>query len=51
MERLERQVAKMAEKIAATEDYVEAGRMNKELQKLRADLHAAEERWLELGDN
>lgn len=50
MERLERQVAKLADKIAATEDYVEAGRMNKDLQALRQELHAAEERWLELGE-
>jgi ATP-binding cassette subfamily F protein uup len=49
--RLERQAAKLSEKIAATEDYVEAGRLNKDYQALRQDIADAEDRWLALSDN
>ena len=49
--RLERQAAKLSEKIAATEDYVEAGRLNKEFQALRQQISEAEDRWLSLTES
>ena len=48
--RLERQSQKLSEKILATEDYVEAGKLNKEFQALRAQLAEAEDRWLALSE-
>ena len=48
--RLERQVTKMADKVMHTEDFVEAGKLNKELKTLRASLQEAEERWLALSE-
>ena len=49
--RLERQIAKMAEKIAATSDYEEAGRRTKDMDALRQQLTEAEERWLRLSSS
>ena len=49
--RLERQIAKMAEKIAATSDYEEAGRLTKDMDALRQQLTEAEERWLRLSSS
>jgi DNA repair exonuclease SbcCD ATPase subunit len=51
MARLERQMAKMAERILATEDYVAAGALTKDLTALRDELHANEEEWLQLSDD
>jgi hypothetical protein len=48
MARLERQVQKLAERIASISDYEEAGRLQKDLVALRVQLHDTEERWLEL---
>ena len=48
--RLERQVAKMSDKVMQTEDFVEAGKLNKELKALRTALQEAEERWLALSE-
>ena len=50
MARLERQIAKLNEKLLTITDYEEAGRVNKELLTLRQSLSDAEERWLVLGD-
>ena len=43
-------MAKMADKVMHTEDFVEAGKLNKELKTLRASLQEAEERWLALSE-
>ena len=51
MTRLERQIAKLNEKLLTITDYEEAGRVNKELLTLRQSLSDAEERWLVLGDS
>ena len=51
IKRLERQVAKLNEKVLVTEDYVEAGNINKEILALRQSLSEAEERWLQLSDS
>jgi len=51
VERVERQVAKLAEKIAATPDYEEAGRLTKDLNALRQELQEAEERWLAISES
>ena len=50
MTRLERQVAKLTAKLLEVNDYVEAGKLNKELLELRRALSEAEERWLQLAD-
>jgi hypothetical protein len=44
-------VAKLNEKVLVTEDYVEAGNINKEILALRQSLSEAEERWLQLSDS
>jgi ATP-binding cassette subfamily F protein uup len=51
VERIERQVAKLVDKIAATPDYEEAGRLTKDLNALRQELHEAEERWLAISES
>ena len=49
--RLERQASKLSERIASTEDYVEAGRLNKDFQALRQQIAEAEDRWLALTES
>ena len=51
VERLERQIAKLADKIASTPDYEEAGRLTKDLNALRQELQDAEERWLAISES
>jgi ATP-binding cassette subfamily F protein uup len=51
VERIERQVAKLADKIATTPDYEEAGRLTKDLNALRQELQEAEERWLAISES
>jgi len=50
MTRLERRRANLADKIAASADYVEQASLGAELATVLADLAAAEERWLSLID-
>jgi hypothetical protein len=40
----------MSDKVMQTEDFVEAGKLNKELKALRTALQEAEERWLALSE-
>jgi ATP-binding cassette subfamily F protein uup len=51
VERIERQVAKLVDKIAVTPDYEEAGRLTKDLNALRQELQDAEERWLAISES
>ena len=51
VERIERQVAKLADKIATTGNYEEAGRLTKDLNALRQELQEAEERWLAISES
>jgi ATP-binding cassette subfamily F protein uup len=46
MQRLERQIQKLSERLLTITDHEEAGRRGKELTDLRFELSAAEERWL-----
>jgi len=41
----------LADKIATTPDYEEAGRLTKDLNALRQELQEAEERWLAISES